>query len=223
MSANYQRAVNWAKGVLSCYVRDGQLVFPDFEPSEVYFRYALKIIWQERDGVGFYNYPPESLSFLVGQAGIDRGAFQLLGHICASHINMGEPVPEIARGFAALKMSGDLEVSHRQSRASKTFTQNLYLMVMVDRCEREFGLSRFRNDASPPNSCCDAIADALAHVGHHRTQRSIRDLFSNKSNANLRQMADQIRVKADEIMNENPELAREWMDRVLSFDARDGE
>ena len=147
---------------------------------------------------------------MVTEASRDPGAFRLLAKICAAHIFRSEVVPESAKNFAALVLTGQTSFP-KQSPASKTFSKNLFLLAAAEACARDFSLSLTRNDeAKHATSACDAVSEALSALGFGVTWRAIKELFTHKSSTRLRISAEQIRHEVIEIQEQFPEAAKEW-------------
>ena len=215
MTEKYSEAVAWAKQLFQPYVKGSVLDLREHEPSEVFFRFALRIVWLPDEKGGRFLYPDPSLVFLANEWERSAGAFRLLSDICAAHVFRSEPIPEHAKDFAGLLLSGQLDFPKR-TKASKTYARNLFLLGAAETCRNDFGLALTRNDETMQRiSACDAVSEALKSLGHHTIEpRAIKELFIHQSNARLRASADQIRKQASDIAKQFPELANEWAKSV---------
>lgn len=214
MTERYSEAVDWLKQLFRPYVKGRSLDMGENEPSEIFFRFALRIVWVSDEKGGRYHYPESSLVFLEKECSRSPGALRLLADICAAHVARSEPIPEVAKYFAALLLAGKISFPKR-SKVSKTYNRNLYLYGAALACESDFGLRRTRNDETRiKTSACDAVADALTALGHKIEPRAIKEIFIHQSYARLRESAAQVSREAIDTGIQFPEVALEWAKAV---------
>ncbi len=205
---DFQGAVGFAQKILRHYVSEGQLIFPAMEPMEVQFRLKLRIV-QISDDLGVkYLCPEGAAEWLYSQADRSKGAFDLLCNLVVSRIVRGEPLSQVLRTFAGLRVAGEFEPPKSSKKMAKNFVQNLYLICLADRVSEDFGLTLTRNEASPALSACDAVAFALCNLGHYRTSRAIKELVVNPSSKALRLHRQELAHTIVKMKDECPELLK---------------
>lgn len=209
MKDSYGHAVNFVAETFKGRVVGGQIKSHPAEPSELLFKFALRIEQNFEGGMTRYIYPEGAAESLCMKAESDKGAFDLLSRIVASKLFRGEPLSETLRTFAGLVVAG-IKKSPKGSKAAHSVVVNLHLVVTAKAITSRFGLPLTRNDASPPLSACDAVVDGLAVLGHTRSWRSIKELLVHQTSASLRSLEEEIRALAYKNIEDDPSILEKW-------------
>lgn len=107
-------------------------------------------------------------SELVEWASSDSDGWNALSLGVAEALEMGRTIPTEAREWLVLVLRGKANKPHcKVGRHSASGLHNAIYIAVYARVHE--GMKATRNDASPPVSACDAVADALAELGLNPT------------------------------------------------------
>lgn len=210
---NFYNAVAFGEMVLRGIVCDRQLRSTDLEPMEIVFSLALPVLNGTDERGGFYKCADRALTWLVSQAELERGAFDLAIRIVASRLVRGEALPESGRVFAGLCLVGMIKPPSKTKKAA-TFSNNLMLYWTAKRIEQDFGLTLTRGDDTGNTSACDAVSQALERLGHAKTYRAIKELCHHKSSGSMRQIAHECHRIMNEATSKDPEMLIYWQSQA---------
>lgn len=209
MTDNYLQAVECVVDTFRGRIKNGQIASFSTEPTEFLYRFGLRIE-QEFDGnTTSYSCPPGTAEWLCMKALTDKGAFDLVCSIVASKLFLGQELSYTLRVFAGLRVAG-LNPAPKSRKISKTFEVNLRLLTLARSISTKFNLPATRNEASPPFSVCDAIAEGLGKLGHNRSWRAIKELLVNRSSDELRLLEEEIRNCALSTIHDDPATLAKW-------------
>jgi hypothetical protein len=209
MKDNYSLAVDCVVEAFKGRIKNGQIASVTVEPTELLYKFGLRIE-QSYDGkMTSYTYLPGAEVFLCMKAESDKGAYDILCSIVASKLFLNEKLSDPLRVFAGLKVAG-LKPPPKGRKVAKTFLVNLHLLALTKSIESRFGLSATRNEVSPPSSACDAVSEGLGKLGHQRSWRAIKELVVNQSSEELRLLEGEIREYAFKAIREDPAILAKW-------------
>ncbi len=209
MTDNYLQAVECVVDTFRGFIKNGQIASFSTEPTEFLYKFGLRIEQEYVGNMTSYSYLPGAAEWLCMKAETDKGAFDFVCRIVASKLFLGEELSDTLRIFAGLRVAG-LKPAPKSRKISKTFAVNLRLLTLAQSISRSFDLPATRNEASPPFSACDAVAEGLGKLGHNRSWRAIKELFVNRSNFELRLLEEEIRNYAESTLRDNQAILAKW-------------
>lgn len=101
---------------------------------------------------------------LVAWARADREGWETLRLGLANALNRGDEIPPEATEWLALYLRGNIE--RPQGAPGALGAEGLHFAIFTAvHSLVQSGMKASRNDASPPLSACDAVAEAIAEIG----------------------------------------------------------
>jgi len=199
MSDRYRQAVMYATEFLRGQFTNGQLSTQMVEPSEFILIFGLNITngWDDHPWCGsYYTYPEHAFLELLSRADTDKGAFDIASRITASRLFRDEPMSPEERVFAGQVVAGIRKCPPPEGkRLTPSFALNVHIVMLAQLLVDRFQLNLMRNDeVALPMSACDAVADALAALGHTKSPRAIKELLTHKSSRRVREVVDAVRA-----------------------------
>lgn len=199
VTARFAEAVVWLRPTCDNLVeriKDDSL--PPFSTDEVFLELNLGCKKRPGGTETGYELSDEAGKALLVLAKLRPGAFDLAAKICGNHVFCGLPLPPSFRLLASEIITGNL-VRPKGRKAEKTKMLNLYKLGMIGRVSKDFELARTRNDASEPNSACDAVSEAFRLSGYHVDYFSLKKICVEKRYDELRQVAKRLSQLIEEI------------------------
>ncbi len=109
--------------------------------------------------------PVDAISLVIDRADNYALSFDVLAVVAAKYLEADIAMPKVMAQWAAAMMRGEKKRPKRNSKfANGTLERNTYIWP-VTRKLVESGMMATRNDASDPESACDAVAEALKLIG----------------------------------------------------------
>lgn len=114
---------------------------------------------------------------LVAWASEGREGWEALSLAVAIALERGDEIPDVARQWLALVLRGDVEKP--QGTAGAHTAEGLHLVIyLAVQMLVERGMRATRNDASAPESACDAVASAMTELGREpRTFHGVKKIW----------------------------------------------
>ena len=92
----------------------------------------------------------------------DYEAFDKLRRYCSTLIRKNSSIPSALKEWLTSYLDEVYIPPKRKKGAPKKGSEiNMFLPRLIQRIAREFNLTASRNDASKPNSACDAVSEAI--------------------------------------------------------------
>jgi hypothetical protein len=109
--------------------------------------------------------PVAAISLVIDRADNYALSFDVLTVVAAKYLEADIAMPKVIAQWAAAMMRGEKKRPKRNGKfANGTLERNTYIWP-VTRKLVESGMMATRNDTSPPESACDAVAEALKLIG----------------------------------------------------------
>ena len=90
----------------------------------------------------------------------DYEAFDKLRRYCSMLIRKNSSIPSALKEWLTSYLD-EVYIPPKQKEEHLKGEINMYLPRLIQRIAREFNLTASRNDASKPNSACDAVSEAI--------------------------------------------------------------
>lgn len=104
------------------------------------------------------------ISLEINRADNNAFSFDVLSALTAEYLETSRPMPEVLAQWAASMMRGEKKRPVRNGKyALGTLERNTYIWPVLEKLVKR-GMTATRNDASPPLSACDAVAEALKQL-----------------------------------------------------------
>jgi len=168
---------------------------------EVYLQLTLGIAPSN----GFYQIPDRKALVLFNLTSEQAGAYDLVCTICATNLVHNSPLPECLRFFVAEVVTGKRK-RPKGKKADKTWLANQYKFSLINWASSNFDLSMTRNEASSPESACDAVSEAFRRAGHGVDFYSLKRLCVEARYVRMRREAQ---LWALEVSKIGPEILAE--------------
>ena len=193
MNENYAEAVTFATEFLKQSNYSIQTQRRSVEPTEFLYLFGLRIQNHFDDDPwcgSHYTYPENAFKLLLMKSDSDKGAFDIACQITTSKLLRGELMSLEERVFAGMVMGGMKKSPPPEGkRRAKSFAMNVHTVYIAKKLVTKYGLYLTRNDENVFNdSACDAVSDAFAYLGVHKTWLAIKSLLVHKSSARVREI-----------------------------------
>ena len=163
----FEDAVAYARDELKPYVTAEGLDFLDQGPMRQVYWYALGLRYvRGADGEPLcIDASGYAQLFLFVRSFADPEAYDLLDEIAVGMLHTNRPLPRPLRSFILRRMRGKPKRPARPGRNRlKNWDRDFWMTCIIRGITDNSTIRATRNDASPPESACDAVSAAFAEL-----------------------------------------------------------